>query len=422
MKDGHIMSFGTYDELSQQGTGFEALVDAQKKGLGDITVQCDMEYDTARDDCISQSSCSITTDPSSPANPCLKKHVGGNALDDQRLEMFNADTHEQTRVDNEFDEANCASNLIDEEERAIGHVNMSIYWEYWTKSFRGLHIFVLLFIQTCWQALQISSDFWLAFFTSGGTSINPGRFISVYSYLAIGSGFFVFMRSLLVSISGLRTAQEFYRNMLDSIFRAPMSFFDTTPTGRILTRSSTDQQTLDFNIPIQYGSALADAFQLIGVLFVTCKVTWQMLFVIIPLGWVYVAYLVKVGGSIAYVAQSTWIQNGTIRDNILFGKEIDHVRYKNTLRVRALENDLSQMRYGDKTEIGERGIKLSGGQKQRIQLARAYYQNSDIYLLDDIFSALDAHAGSYLFKECIRGVLKKKKNCCSSDTSNGVLA
>jgi ABC-type multidrug transport system fused ATPase/permease subunit len=307
------------------------------------------------------------------------------------------------------------------EERAIGHVNMSIYWEYWTKSFRGLHIFVLLFIQTCWQALQISSDFWLAFFTSGGTSINPGRFISVYSYLAIGSGFFVFMRSLLVSISGLRTAQEFYRNMLDSIFRAPMSFFDTTPTGRILTRSSTDQQTLDFNIPIQYGSALADAFQLIGVLFVTCKVTWQMLFVIIPLGWVYVAYLVKVGGSIAYVAQSTWIQNGTIRDNILFGKEIDHVRYKNTLRVRALENDLSQIRYGDKTEIGERGIKLSGGQKQRIQLARAYYQNSDIYLLDDIFSALDAHTGSYLFKECIRGVLKKK-NCCSSDTSNGVLA
>jgi len=99
------------------------------------------------------------------------------------------------------------------------------------------------------------------------------------------------MRSLLVSISGVRTAQEFYCNMLDSIFRAPLPFFDTTPTGRILTRSSTDQQKLDFNIPVQYGSCLADGFQLIGVLFVTCRVTWQMLFVIIPLGWVYVAYL-----------------------------------------------------------------------------------------------------------------------------------
>jgi ATP-binding cassette subfamily C (CFTR/MRP) protein 2 len=107
---------------------------------------------------------------------------------------------------------------------------------------------------------------------------------------------------------------------------------------------------------------------------------------------------VKVGGSIAYVAQSAWIQNGTIRDNILFGKELDHVKYKNTLKVCALENDLCQMTYGDKTEIGERGINLSGGQKQRVQLARAYYQSADIYVLDDIFSALDAHTGSYLFK------------------------
>ncbi|CAL2253614.1 unnamed protein product [Prunus armeniaca] len=69
---------------------------------------------------------------------------------------------------------------------------------------------------------------------------------------------------------------------------------------------------------------------------------------------------------------------------------------------------LEMMEFGDQTEIEERGINLSGGQKQRIQLARALYQNRDIYLLDDVFSAVGAHTGSEIFKECVRGVLKNK--------------
>lgn len=73
-------------------------------------------------------------------------------------------------------------------------------------------------------------------------------------------------------------------------------------------------------------------------------------------------------------------------------------KYQSTLTKCALQTDLEQMEFGDQTEIGERGINLSGGQKQRIQLARAVYQDCDIYLLDDIFSAVDAHTGSELFR------------------------
>lgn len=73
-------------------------------------------------------------------------------------------------------------------------------------------------------------------------------------------------------------------------------------------------------------------------------------------------------------------------------------RYKNVIRVCSLEKDLEIFEHGDQTEIGERGINLSGGQKQRIQLARAVYQDCDIYLLDDIFSAVDAHTGTEIFK------------------------
>lgn len=103
-------------------------------------------------------------------------------------------------------------------------------------------------------------------------------------------------------------------------------------------------------------------------------------------------------GQLAYVSQSAWIQNGTIQTNILFGKPMNKALYKETLRVCSLQSDLAHLPYGDQTEIGERGINLSGGQKQRIQLARALYQEADIYILDDIFSAVDAHTGTKLFK------------------------
>ncbi|CAN1776374.1 ABC transporter C family member 14 [Linum perenne] len=117
---------------------------------------------------------------------------------------------------------------------------------------------------------------------------------------------------------------------------------------------------------------------------------------------------VLVRGSTGYVAQTPWIQHGTIAENILFGLPMDKERYQEVLRVCRLEKDLEMMEFGDETEIGERGINLSGGQKQRIQLARAVYQECDIYLLDDIFSAVDAQTGSEIFKECLKGILKDK--------------
>lgn len=117
---------------------------------------------------------------------------------------------------------------------------------------------------------------------------------------------------------------------------------------------------------------------------------------------------VQVCGTTAYVAQTSWIQNGTIEENILFGLPMNRQKYNEIIRVCCLEKDLEMMEFGDQTEIGERGINLSGGQKQRIQLARAVYQENDIYLLDDVFSAVDAHTGSEIFKECVRGALKGK--------------
>ncbi|KAH6559345.1 hypothetical protein KP509_1Z013100 [Ceratopteris richardii] len=98
----------------------------------------------------------------------------------------------------------------------------------------------------------------------------------------------------------------------------------------------------------------------------------------------------------------------TVRDNILFGKSMDKETYQKAIRACALEQDIKSFSHGDLTEIGERGTNLSGGQKQRIQIARAVYNDADIYLLDDPFSAVDAQTSSHLFHECVMGALKDK--------------
>lgn len=122
----------------------------------------------------------------------------------------------------------------------------------------------------------------------------------------------------------------------------------------------------------------------------------------------YVEGQIEVSGKIAYVSQTAWIQSGSIQDNILFGCNMDRQRYQETLEKCSLSKDLEMLPFGDLTEIGERGINLSGGQKQRIQLARALYQNADIYLLDDPFSAVDAHTATSLFNEYVMGALSGK--------------
>ncbi|KAF9098829.1 hypothetical protein BGX29_007411 [Mortierella sp. GBA35] len=104
------------------------------------------------------------------------------------------------------------------------------------------------------------------------------------------------------------------------------------------------------------------------------------------------------GSGIAYVAQTAWLQNTTIRNNILFGREFDQERYDAVVEGCALTTDFEILESGDATEIGEQGITLSGGQKQRVSLARAVYSNASVLLLDDCLSAVDTHTGKHLFQ------------------------
>ncbi|KAI4565331.1 hypothetical protein MJT46_009674 [Ovis ammon polii x Ovis aries] len=116
---------------------------------------------------------------------------------------------------------------------------------------------------------------------------------------------------------------------------------------------------------------------------------------------------VSVHGRIEYVSQQPWLFPGTVRSNILFGKKYEKDRYEKVIRACALEEDLHNLKE-DVIVRGDGGTPLSEGEKARVSLARAVYQDADIYLLDDPFSAVDVGVSRHLFEQCIRQVLKEK--------------
>ncbi|XP_055617486.1 ATP-binding cassette sub-family C member 4-like [Toxorhynchites rutilus septentrionalis] len=116
----------------------------------------------------------------------------------------------------------------------------------------------------------------------------------------------------------------------------------------------------------------------------------------------------EIYGNISYASQEPWLFEGTVKNNIVFIEDYNEKRYREVVRVCALERDFQLLPQGDGTIVGERGISLSGGQRARISLARAVYRKAEIYLLDDPLSAVDTHVGAHIFEQCIREYLRDK--------------
>ncbi|KAJ3985397.1 hypothetical protein F5890DRAFT_1510435 [Lentinula detonsa] len=127
----------------------------------------------------------------------------------------------------------------------------------------------------------------------------------------------------------------------------------------------------------------------------------EMYFIYSPNSW----YNLPRDAGIAYAAQESWVQNETIRENIVFGSPFEEERYRRVLYQCGLERDISLFEAGDATEVGEKGLTLSGGQKARITLARAVYSKAEILLLDDVLAALDVHTARWIVEKCLTGDL-----------------
>ncbi|KAI5067251.1 hypothetical protein GOP47_0017779 [Adiantum capillus-veneris] len=282
LQDGVIQQAGSYMDLLKAGAEFGALVAAHKKAIG--SVESDSKEDSMEvEDLRVGTPTSQFSDAFDESVKMLTRSGSGSFSSSQDLKR---------KISNSFSPLTLnevPGKLVEEEKRETGRVGWNVYWLYLTKAFGPFFLLLVLVVQIISQTFAISSDFWLSYETSE-SSFSAGMFIRIYALLCACNWLFVIIRSVLMALFSLRSTQKFYLDMLKSIFRAPMSFFDTTPTGRILTRASTDQATMDILLPLSVMLALILYSATIGVVIVTCVVTWPVIFVILPLAWVYLHY------------------------------------------------------------------------------------------------------------------------------------
>ncbi|KAJ7955107.1 ABC transporter [Quillaja saponaria] len=260
MRDGMIVQSGKYEKLAESGLDFSALVAAHESSM-ELVDTSDMSGDSPN------LSPEMTVDSS-----------GQGDCDDQKKSLARSKSGKGT------------SKLIEDEERETGHVSMDVYKQYWTEAYGWWGVAVVILMSLLYVLSMMSSDYWLSYQTSAEGVFNPNLLISVYWIIAAVSGAVVMLRSILVAFLGLKTGQSFFNGMLHSILHAPMSFFDTTPSGRILSRASADQLNVDIAIPMFMSMMIIMYFTLLSIIFVTCQNAWPTVFLLIPLLWLNIWY------------------------------------------------------------------------------------------------------------------------------------
>ncbi|KAL8143005.1 hypothetical protein V2J09_016037 [Rumex salicifolius] len=278
LREGQIVQAGKYDDLLEAGTDFNALVSAHHEAIDamDIPSHSSEESDDASRTLTVTSSNIADYSESSGASGLIKEVQENVSSSDQKAAK-----------DKKKAKRSRKKQLVQEEERERGKVSMKVYLSYMAAAYKGLLIPLIILSQALFQGLQIASSWWMAWANPQTQGDHPKTssvtLLVVYMALAFGSSWFIFVRALLVATFGLAAAQKLFLQMLRSIFRAPMSFYDSTPAGRILNRVSIDQSVIDLDIPFRLGGFASTTIQLLGIVGVMMKATWQVLLLVVPM-------------------------------------------------------------------------------------------------------------------------------------------
>ncbi|ONI13655.1 hypothetical protein PRUPE_4G235100 [Prunus persica] len=259
MKDGRITQAGKFNDILNSGTDFMELVGAHAEALS-VLNSAEME----------------------PVEKISVSKEDGEFASTSGVVQNVEDTDVQNSKTDDLPKGQ----LVQEEEREKGRVGLSVYWKYITTAYGGALVPFILLGQVLFQVLQIGSNYWMAWATPASEDVKPAvetsTLLTVYVALAVGSSFCVLFRSMFLATAGYKTASLLFSKMHLCIFRAPMSFFDATPSGRILNRASTDQEVVDLNMPGQIGALANSMIQLLGIIAVMSQVAWQVFIIFIP--------------------------------------------------------------------------------------------------------------------------------------------
>ncbi|XP_058197384.1 ABC transporter C family member 5-like isoform X2 [Rhododendron vialii] len=278
LKEGRIIQAGKYDDLLQAGTDFKTLVSAHHEAIESMDIPNHSSEKSDESHLCNGSTILIT-----------KRDSAGKKIDSSVKEVQEGVSTSESKAIKEKKKAKRSKKkqLVQEEERERGRVSMNMYLSYMAAAYRGLFIPLIILAQTLFQLLQIASNWWMAWANPQTPGDKPRAssmvLLVVYMSLAFGSSLFILVRALLVATFGLAAAQKLFLKMLVSVFRAPMSFFDSTPAGRILNRVSIDQSVVDLDIPFRLGGFASTTIQLIGIVGVMTKVTWQIVLLVVPM-------------------------------------------------------------------------------------------------------------------------------------------
>lgn len=262
MKDGKIAQAGRFEEILRQNIGFELLVGAHSRALESI---------------LTVENTNATSQGPTPDGESNIESTSNAELQQTRHESEHNLSLEITEKEGK---------LVQDEEREKGSIGKEVYWSYLTTVKGGVLIPIILLAQSSFQILQVASNYWMAWASPPTSETEPklemSSILLVYVLLAVGSSLCVLLRSSLVAVAGLSTAQKLFTNMLHSVLRAPMSFFDSTPTGRILNRASTDQSVLDLEMANKLGWCAFSIIQILGTIAVMSQVAWEVFVIFIP--------------------------------------------------------------------------------------------------------------------------------------------